>query len=520
MQAAYKAWTKALLSRPNPYTNIPLSQDPAVAIIQIQNEDSLLFWTSERIKPPERAKLTAKFTAWAVAKYQSVAGALQAWDNFGLPGDNVAGGSLAMTDLWQLTQRQPGGNGRRVGDQLAFMAESQRTFYDKMAGYFRNELGCKALINASNWRTADETRLDDAERWSNAGLDVIAANRYYNGGVHLGPNNGWRIDPGDKFSQKSGLMDPRGLPFNLKQVAGHPTIITESSWVAPLAFAAEGPFLAAVYPSLTGVDAFFWFNDSEPEFNLNPSLSFAKVNGQEPLWKWTVMTPTVLGGFPAASILFRGGYLKQGAPVVHEERSLAAIWNREDPLIAEGPAFDPNRDPGVTPNGAGRPADLKGVDPLAFLVGPVEAKYGGNPALTRVAPDLASFIDPVKQVVRSNTGEITLDYGRGLCTIDASKAQGACGFLAQAGAIRFKDLAINSANPYAAVLVVSFDGEPLATSRRVLVQVTTAARPTGWATAPAEFTEGPGKPKLRGASRSPGPAPAPGRSPTPRSVSR
>ena len=498
LQAAYKAWTKALLSRPNPYTKIPLSQDPAVAILQIQNEDSLLFWTSERIKPAERAKLTAKFTAWAVAKYQTIEGALQAWDNFGLPGDNVAGGSLAMTDLWQLTQRQPGGNGRRVGDQLAFMAESQRTFYNEMASYFRNELGCQALINASNWRTADETRLDDAERWSNAGLDVIAANRYFNGGVHLGPNNGWRIDPGDKFSQKSGLMDPRGLPFNLKQVAGHPTIITESSWVAPLAFAAEGPFLAAVYPSLTGVDAFFWFNDSEPEYNLSPSLSFAKVNGQEALGKWSVMTPTTLGGFPAASILFRGGYLKQGAPVVHEERSLAAIWNREDPLIAEGPAFDPNRDPGITPNGAGRPANLKGVDPLAFLVGPVEAKYDGNPALTRVAPDLASFIDPARKVVRSNTGEITLDYGRGLCTIDAPKAQGACGFLAQAGAIRFQDLAINSANPYAAVLVVSFDGEPLASSHRVLVQVTTAARPTGWATAPAEFSEAPGQPKLRG----------------------
>ena len=498
LQTAYKAWMKALLTRPNPYTKLPLCQEPAVALLQIQNEDSLLFWTSERLKPPARAKLTAKFTAWAVARYQSVEGALKAWDNFKLPGDNVAGGSLAMTDLWQLTQRQAGGNGRRVGDQLAFMAELQRTFYDGMAAYLRNDLGCQQLTNASNWRTADETRLDDAERWSNAGLDVIAANRYYNGGIHVGENNGWRIDPGDKFSQKSALLDPRALPFNLKQVAGHPTIVTESTWVAPLAFAAEGPFLAAVYPSLTGVDAFFWFNDPEPEYTLEPSLSFAQVNGQAALTKWTAMTPTILGGFPAASLLFRGGYLKQGAPVVHEERSLAAIWNREDPLIAEGPAFDPNRDPGVTPNGLGRPANLKGVDPLAFLVGPVEAKFDGNPAQTRVAPNLATYIDRTKKVVRSNTGEITLDYGKGLCRIDAPKAQGVCGFLSQAGPLQFHDLGINSANPYAAILVVSLDGEPLATNHRTLVQVTTAARPTGWMSTPTEFAEAAGQPKVRG----------------------
>ncbi len=498
VQNAYKAWTKALLTRPNPYTGVPLSQEPAVAILQVQNEDSLLFWTVERIHPPEKAKLTAKFNAWAVAKYGSVAGAYKAWDNFKHPSDDVPNGKIGLIDLWQLTQRQPGGNGRRVGDQLAFYAELQRTFYEGIGTYFREELGCKQLINACNWRTADETRLDDAERWSYAGLDVIAANRYYNGGVHVGANNGWRIDPGDKFSQKSALVDPRSMPFNVKQVVGHPMIITESTWVAPLAFSAEGPFLAAVYPSLTGVDAFYWFSGIEAEYNTNPGLSFTKANGQESLIKWTAMTPTIMGGFPAASLIFRRGDIKQGAAVVHEERSLAAIWNREDPLIAEGPAFDPNRDPGVTPNGLGRPANLKGVDPLAFLVGPVEADYGGNPSKTRVSSDLARLIDRKKQVVRSNTGEITLDYGKGLCTVDAPRAQGACGFLAQNGPIKLKDVAINSSNAFAAIFVVALDDQPLATSRRTLIQVTTAARPTGWATTDAEFTEGPNQPKIRG----------------------
>ena len=211
------------------------------------------------------------------------------------------------------------------------------------------------------------------------------------------------------------------------------------------------------------------------------------------------MTPTIAGGFPAAALLFRGGFVKQGTPVVHEERAVAALWDRADPLIAEGPTFDPNRDPGVAPKtAASRPPGSKGVDPLAFLAGPVEVRYDPAPAATRVAPELSKLIDRGKKIVRSVTGEVTMDYGRGVCFVDAPKAQGACGFLGKAGAIKLRDVALNSANSFAAILVVPLDDQPLATSHRVLVQVTTATRPTDWATTDVEFAEGPGQPKVRG----------------------
>ena len=44
LQDGYKAWVKELYTRPNPYDGgLPLSQEPAVGIIQIQNEDGLFF---------------------------------------------------------------------------------------------------------------------------------------------------------------------------------------------------------------------------------------------------------------------------------------------------------------------------------------------------------------------------------------------------------------------------------------------------------------------------------------------
>ena len=48
--AATKPGSSAIYADVNPYTGMPLAKDPAVAMIQIQNEDSLLFYTSQSIK--------------------------------------------------------------------------------------------------------------------------------------------------------------------------------------------------------------------------------------------------------------------------------------------------------------------------------------------------------------------------------------------------------------------------------------------------------------------------------------
>jgi len=130
-------------------------------------------------------------------------------------------------------------------------------------------------------------------------------------------------------------------------------------------------------------------------------------------------------------------------------------------------------------------------------VGPVEVKYDGDPAKTRSA-DLSPYIDHDAKTVRSNTGEITLDYGDGLCTVNTPKAQGACGFLAKAGPIRLGDVAIRSHNGYATVVVVSMDDRPLSSSRKILVQVGTSARPTGWWARESEFKGEDGKTPIKG----------------------
>jgi hypothetical protein len=482
LQGAFKAWLKQVLTEPNPHTGIPLAKDPALAIIQLQNEDSLLFWTSQSIEGPAAAELRRQFGRFATAQYGSLEKALAAWPEAGIKEDNPAAGELGLYIVWELTQDRGGpGQKQRCADQMRFFAETMRNFNAMMADYLKRELGCGQLVNAGNWRTADEVKMLDAERWSYCANEILAVNRYYTG-IHQGQQQGWAIINGDRFTDDSVLLRPRDLPVSLKQVEGHPILVTESTWVPPLGYQSEGPFLVAAYQSLNGVDGYYWFATGEEAWR-QP----ASANGYLPSeGKWVCATPMLMGQWPAAALLYRLGYVKQAQPAVVEQRALTDLWQRRTPTIAEDPGFDPNRDAG---NRAPKSSIPGGVDPLAFLTGPVVARYDADPAQSRVA-DLSSCLDQTAKRVRSLTGELVWDYGTGLCTLDAPRAQGASGFLKQAGPLTLSALSVACANDYATVLAVALDDQPLAVSKQILVQVGTTERPTGWKTRPVTLKEG------------------------------
>ena len=60
--------------------------------------------------------------------------------------------------------------------------------------------------------------------------------------------------------------------------------------------------------------------------------------------------------------------------------------------------------------------------------------------------------------------------------------------LGKAGMQKLSDVTILSKNDYACVTVVSLDDKPIATSRRVLAQIGTIARPTGWKEKPMRIS--------------------------------
>jgi hypothetical protein len=131
--------------------------------------------------------------------------------------------------------------------------------------------------------------------------------------------------------------------------------------------------------------------------------------------------------------------------------------------------------------------ELKGggrVDPLVHYAGGVEVKFVDAEAPSKIS-DLKPFIDHAAQQVRSSTGELSLDYGKGVLTINAARAQGVSGCLRQAGPVQTKDFSISSQMEIGHIIAIALDDQPLASSSHILLQVMSEEKATDFQTEPA-----------------------------------
>lgn len=491
LQSAYKTWLRKLLTEKNPYTGIALVDDPSVAILQLQNEDSLLFWTVNGIQGAQRQALEKRFGAFLVQKYGTLAKVPEAWIGAGDKADAPQDGRMALLNLWELTQPVKhwpvvgdprdlrGGKAVRRADQTEFLARTMHAFNAATVTFLRKELGAKQLINAGNWKTGSTELLGDAERWSYTAADVDAAN-VYNGGIHKGKHNGWAIIAGDQFTNESILHNPQLLPINLKQTQGRPMLLSEGNWVMPNNFGAEGPFLIAAYASLTGVDAYYWFATGDEGWTPPKSANGYLPDSQG---KWIFATPEILGSFPAAALAFRMGYIAKGRPVLNEARTLQDLWQRMPPVLSEATSFDPNRDRGDRADVTTTSNKLPGS---AFLVGPALVSLGNDDAAPRRLADISTSVQADR--VQSNTGQLVWNTQLGFCTVNAPQAQGVVAHFGKAPDHQLRDVRFTSTNAFGAAMAVSMDGAPLGQSRRILLQFATQSRPNGWREAPTTVT--------------------------------
>ena len=509
VQEAHLSWLRRLMLPVNPHTGVALKDEPALGVLQVQNEDSLLFWTLDRLGGEDRELLRRRFGAFLAERYGSLGAAREAWggsepDGVQRASDWDAGsievGPVASWLRNRGVEALESPAGRRRRDGLAFVSGLMRGWNQRVAAVLREEIGAPHLLNAGNWRTANAAALGDLERWTYtpdpasasggpdatdaSALDVVAVNRY-TPIPHAGEHANWAVRAGQVFQNRSATRNPQVLPLWVKQNRGRGFLVTEGNWNPPNLYRAEGPLLVAAYQTLLGVDGFFWFQTTTPQW----AQPTDKANGFLPSLKvWEAGGPDLLGQFPANALIARLGLVSAAAePAVLERRPLVDLYAGTEPALAEEPAFDPNRDAGGPDTGGLGDAGDAGVDPLAFLVGPVVVEVDEAPDASGGVVDRSGpFIDRAAGTVTSSTGELTWDFGRGLVRVDAPAAQGFAGFVpAESGRVELADATFELRNPYAAAVAVAVDAQPLSRSRRVLIQVGTTTRSTGWEVTPA-----------------------------------
>ncbi len=200
-QKVYEGWWKALLTTPSQTSGRRLADEPAVASLEIINEDSFFFWTftADNVPDPELRIVETMFGDWLKKKYGSLDAAFGKWGGAKLPRDNAAEGRAGMRGLWEMSnQKTP-----RDKDTAAFLLEVQRGFYQDTVKYLHG-LGFKGLITASNWVTASPEVLGPLEKYSYTVGDFIDRHGYF-GCDEKGDNAEWSMRDGHTYFDRSAL---------------------------------------------------------------------------------------------------------------------------------------------------------------------------------------------------------------------------------------------------------------------------------------------------------------------------
>jgi hypothetical protein len=473
-QQKYRSWWEALLTTPSRTTGKRLIDDPAVFGAEIINEDSYFFWTfrPEAIPGPELQMLETQFGTWVKARYGSIDAAISKWRDR-LPHDNPGAGRVGFRPLWNMFNQRT----QRDRDTAAFLTQSQREFYDEIYQFLRG-LGFKGVICASNWATASPQYFGPLEKYTYSGCDFLDRHGYFDCN-DKGPNEAWAIMKDQTYSDRSALRFEPEKPGGKREFVnpvmdvhydGKPSMISETTFNRPNRYRSEAPLYYACYGSLQDSNAIVHFSLDGNTWTVKPQYF---------MQPWSLMSPAMMGQFPAAALIYRESLISPGEELVKLNLKIQGIENLEGTPLPQDAAFDELRAKDVPAGSTIRPGQV--IDPLVHYAGRTSVYFteqGGPAKLV----DLRPLIDRKRQTVISSNHQLKLDYRRGILTIDAPMAQGASGNLREAGVVELKDLTITSDMSLGHIIVVSLDAKPLASSARILLQVMSEEQNSGWQT--------------------------------------
>lgn len=471
LQDAEWVWLRELMTHVNPHTGLSYAQDPALAVVEVHNEDSV-FWHAPlnwfesgqadgRPIPRHQAAVQRMWRDWLRGRYRSDAELLAAWGPAGRgsrPGDSLGNERMALYGAWEMQAAGPSRNAAervRMGDFIAFLAETQRDYFARRGQELRG-IGYEGLRVSTAW-WAGGAAATPANTWTDDALDIIDRHRYW-GGMAGG---GWRMGEGP-IADGSQLGAPGEglLAAGLDQVEDKPFMLSEWTASPPNEWKAEAAPLVAFYGlGLQGWDASLHFHSGAP-----------RMEGGWPKDAdlFVTETPAYLGQFPALARALHEGHLREGAAAAARRLPLADLFRGVDPISQ------------TTPGGGWGPGPGDLATPREVLaIGRVGFKAAeGLPRSERL--DWSTYWNQATGLIQSSTGELSWDSRARVVTVATARTQGLIGF-AGGRTVDLPDfrLAVDAATPFASLLLTSLDGRPLATSRRMLVTALARDRQTG-----------------------------------------
>ncbi len=444
-----------LLKHRNPYTGRTYADEPALCFLELQNEDDIFFYTSEKAFnacPTYRKRFLARFADWLKEKYGTQEKLQAAWEEALRPEEKLSEANLVpQLNPWFFGEdnlpKQKGGARRRLLDTAAFLHHVQDRFYSRFVRAIR-EAGYKGPLNGSPWQ-APSMVPHYYNLYSDYQVGFIDRHNYFEG-ERSGMFSSMLTHPGSGY-----------FGSGLQQVLDRPFALSEWIHVYPNVHSAEGPAILATYGmGLQGWDASYEFQSQATR------RAFGDIAGQFPWGVWEADVPTSLGQYPSlARTIYRGD--------VTEGEVIAARRIRI-PDLAEG-RF--NFSDKIEQHG-----DVKtftgSVPPEALAAGRVVVEFTDK-STPSLLPDMKQYRRG--SVVHSTTKQLAWDTsGQGFFTVNTPGTKAVVGFT-KGKEQKLGRVTIRLDSPFASLFVTALDPKSnLAKGKRALITALARQSNTGF----------------------------------------
>lgn len=449
-----KEYAAQLLGHTNAFTGNRYAEEPAVALVELVNENSILeSWTRGRLRGKQQtpfgtwgdipaayaADLDHVWNAWLAQHYDDRAALDAAWEGDLRKHEDAALGSVRRLQPEDFAAASTG----RFRTEATFYADMERRYFREMADFLRGEVGVRQPILGTSdhnhgWHGALHVE-------NNTELDLIDGHCYWQ---H--PRYG-----AGGYSQEDWLITNTPMvdapdhsatsQLSRSRVVGMPYIVSEVNEPFPNDYAAEFLPILSAYALLQDWDGIFLYcygAGMRGEWQDDAIAPFFPLHND----------PVKMPQTALSALLFLRGDVQAAHEMVdlHIPHDLLL-----DSLRGAGPT---DHQPYILPWIPGR---------LALIHQTAIADFqAATPQPTAAALTLPD--PPPGQSMVSDTNELFWDEGQtgGAVRVDTPRYQTIVG---HAGTYATTHFAVTLETPFAALQLASLDGEPIADSAKLLL---------------------------------------------------
>jgi hypothetical protein len=479
-----KEYARQLLTHRNPYTGNEYRHEPAVAIVELVNENSIVeAWFSGRLLGRNRQKNPGTWTDITERYERELTELYNQWLTKNLPADALASlRTAADVKEGPIPRLTPAEFGRapseRFRTEASFYMDIERRYCDDMQRFLREELGVKPLLLGTSDHNHGKSGYPLLS--STARLDVVDGHVYWQHPHYITAESGKR----QGFTIPNTPMVNAPLNCTVVQlarsaVAGKPYTVSEVNHPFPSEYACEGIPILTAYAAFHDWDGLFWYTMGHDDLLNSSSRNIGHFDlGPDPV---------KMSQLAAGALLFLRADVKAAQKSVDRSYTRTQVYESLRLKWAESPLFTP------------------GFAPATLLV------HGSRIASLDAAAAAEAYPAAPIEPFRSDTGELAWHGAtekRGLVVVDTPRSQALVGFCKE-NRQTTANLAAEIETPFCAITLSALDDRSIARGEKLLLTVTARVANSGmtwdekrhsldkWGTPPAQVEPVRGKIILR-----------------------